>query len=414
MKKTSRGLPLLAAAVVMLLWSFATYGQSFYGAITGTATDQSGATMPAVKVTLTNLGTGDQRSVDTDAAGLYRFPDLVPGRYKIDAEKAGFKHFTREPIVLNVQTTLSIDLAMEVGAVTQSVQVTAQTPLLQPETSSLGQVVQYRQVTEMPLNGRNPLNLVELVPGVVMQGSAQGNPAGKNPFAAGNIQIGGGMANQSVEFWDGAPLNNGNASGLVMVPTQDSLQEFKVQTNNLSSEFGRFAGGVVNFATKSGTKEFHGDLYEYLRNKVLNSNTFFNNAHPGTAIPTPPYVQNQFGGSLGGPMVIPGLVPHKGKLFFFTNLERYTQRTSISGLLSVPTAAEANGDFSNVRDAKGNVIPIYDPTTTRPDPANPGHYLRDPFLGNIIPANRLDPAAKYLGAAVHEYQQLEWQRSQRL
>lgn len=208
------------------------FGQTFYGSIVGTVADVSGAFMPDVHVTLTNLGTAERRSIETDAEGFYRFLNLVPGNYRLDVEKGGFKHFIREPIAIEVQNVVRIDVAkMELGAVNQTVEVNSETPLLQPETSSLGQVVESRKLNELPLNGRNPLALVALVPGVVPQGGSQKNPAGQNPFAAGNFQIGGGAANQSAAFWDGSPLNNVYANNLAITPGQDALQEFKVQTS---------------------------------------------------------------------------------------------------------------------------------------------------------------------------------------
>src|SRR5262249_32691264 len=150
------------------------------------------------------------------------------------------------------------------------------------------------------LNGRNPLALVSLVPGVVPQGNAGTHPVGQNPFSTGNYQIGGGAANQSAAYLDGAPLNTAYNNNLAIVPIQDAVEEFKVQTNNLSAQYGRFSGGIINLTTKSGTKELHGSAYEFLRNKVLNANNFFNNA---TGIAVPAFTQNQFGATLGGPLV---------------------------------------------------------------------------------------------------------------
>src|SRR5712692_8439307 len=290
--------------LVFLFCCSAVYGQTFYGSVAGTVSDKSGSTIPAAKVSLTNLATAEKRAMETDVAGFYQFVNLLPGNYRIEVEKSGFKRIVREPVMVEVQQAVRIDVnGMELGAVTQTVEVKADMPLLQTETSSLGQVVESRKVNELPLNGRNPLALVALVPGVVPQGSVGGgsqkNPAGQNPFAAGNFQISGGASNQSAAFLDGSPLNNVYANNLVLTPTQDSVQEFKVQTNNLPAEFGRFAGGVVNLTTKSGANEFHGSLYEFLRNKVLNSNTFFNNA---AGVDVPAFTQNQFGGAIGGPV----------------------------------------------------------------------------------------------------------------
>lgn len=389
----------LFSASLFLFCLSAAMGQTFYGSVAGTVTDSTGAVVPGTAVTLTNLATTDKRTASTDDAGLYRFVNLVPGRYRAEAEKTGFKRFVREPVVVEVETAVRIDVAMEVGETSQTVEVTAQTPLLQSESSSLGQVVEARKVTETPLNGRNPLALVALVPGVVPQGSKQdsstGNPTGTNIFAWGNFQIGGGQANQSATFLDGGSVHVNYLNLLALVPTQDAVQEFKVQTNNLGPEWGRFAGGVINLTTKSGSNSIHGTVYEFLRNKQLNANDFFNNA---SDVGRPPFVQNQFGANAGGRII-------KDKLFWFQSYEGYRQRRGQSYLLSVPTAAYRNGDFSDMRDSSGNLVPIYDPLTTcgrlgnapcaKDDKGN-DIITRQPFPNNIIPTNRLDPTAKSL------------------
>jgi hypothetical protein len=245
--------PRFSAAFLAILLPFAAaFAQTFYGSLLGTVTDPSGASLPGVSVTLTNLGTSEQRSMSTDGVGNYLFVNLVPGRYRIDAQRDGFKRFSREPIVVEVQAAVRIDVAMEVGDVTQTIEVRAETPLMQTESATLGQVVESRKVLEMPLNGRNVLNLVTLIPGVVPQGQSMQNPTGTNIFAWGNYQIGGGQANQSAAYIDGGPVNVSYVNLTALVPTQDSIQEFKVVTNNLGAEFGRFAGGVVNLTTKSG------------------------------------------------------------------------------------------------------------------------------------------------------------------
>lgn len=334
----------LFSASLFLFCLPAAMGQTFYGSVAGTITDSTGAVVPGTAVTLTNLATTDKRTTLTDEAGLYRFVNLVPGRYRAEAEKTGFKRFVREPVVVEVESAVRIDVAMEVGETSQTVEVTAQTPLLQSESSSLGQVVEARKVTETPLNGRNPLALVALVPGVVPQGSKQdsstGNPTGTNIFAWGNFQIGGGQANQSATYLDGGSVHVNYLNLLALVPTQDAIQEFKVQTNNLGPEWGRFAGGVINLTTKSGANSFHGTTYEFMRNKVLNANDFFNNA---SGVGRPPFVQNQFGANVGGRII-------KDKLFWFQSYEGYRQRRGQSYLLSVPTAAYRSGDFSDLRD----------------------------------------------------------------
>lgn len=357
-------------------------GQTTFGSIAGTVSDPSGAIIPGAKVTLTNLGTTETRVAPTDTDGFYQFVNLLPGRYRIDVEKAGFKHFIREPIVLEVQNSLQINTVLELGAVAQTVQVTAQTPLLQPQTSDLGQVVDRRKANELPLNGRNPLNLAALVPSVVPLGGAMNNPTGQNLSAMGNYMIGGAMAGQGAIYLDGVPLNTVGWGDLSLIPTQDSIQEFKVQTNNLSAEWGRFAGGIINFTTKSGTNTVHGSAYEFLRNKVLNANTYFGNA---AGLDRPPFVQNQFGANAGGPVVIPHVYNGRDKTFWFASYEGYRQREGQTYLLTVPTLAERSGDLSNLRDSSGNVIPVYDPTTTRQvgvDSTGAPIYMRDQISCN--------------------------------
>jgi hypothetical protein len=293
-----------AAAILLLAMSAASgLGQNVYGTIRGTATDASGAAVADATVTLTNLETQEKRSIETDTSGNYAFVNILPGRYKLEGEKAGFKKFVREPIIVQIESGLRVDMSLAVGSQTETVEVTSEVPLLQPETNSLGQVVEQRSVTELPLNGRNPLALVAIVPGVVPQGqpsagnSSTGNPVGANPFALGDFQVGGGQAGQSQILIDGVPTNGAYLNVVTVVPTQDAIEEFKVQTNNLGPEYGRFAGGVINLNTKSGTNSFHGSLYEFLRNKVLNANDFFAN-QGGTA--RPPFTQNQFGATLEG------------------------------------------------------------------------------------------------------------------
>jgi hypothetical protein len=301
---------LLGAVLALLLAISNNYAQTTFGSITGVVSDSSGAAIPSASVTATNVATMEKRAMETSNEGSYQFVNLTPGTYRVDVEKPGFKHVTRESVVVEVQSTVRIDVNLAVGDVNQTVEVTAQTPLLQPETSSLGQVVDQRKTNELPLNGRNPMALAALVPSVVPQGQSLENPTGTNVQAWGNYQIGGGIADQNATYLDGVPLNNNYNNNNSLVPTQDSLQEFKVQTNNLSPEFGRFAGGLINFTTKSGTNELHGGGWEFFRNKLLNANDFFDNQ---AGVGRPAFSQNQFGFNLGGPVYIPHLYDGRNK-----------------------------------------------------------------------------------------------------
>ena len=391
-----RSLSLLAAVVAFLLAAPVTYAQTTFGSIVGNVTDPSGAAVGNTEVTLTNLGTNEKRTDTTSSDGLYQFVNLPPGQYSVGVQKPGFKGVLRSPVTVQTQTTTKIDLALQVGEVSQTVEVTSQTPLLQPETSTLGQVIDQRKTNTLPLNGRNPLNLVALVPSVVPQGGSMSNPNGQNPFAWGNYQIGGGMANQSMVWLDGSPVNGSYINITALIPTQDSLQEFKVATNNLSPEYGRFAGGVVNFTTKSGTNALHGTLWEYLRNKDLDANDFFSNLN-GT--PRGAFTQNQFGFNVGGPIIIPKIYNGKNKTFFFVDYEGFRLRQGASYTETVPTAQERTGDLSALAASQG--VNIYDPLTTcgTGAPSTPACApgvavgTRLPFAGNVIPTSRINPTS---------------------
>ena len=387
----------LVAVLFLAVAPAVTWGQNVYGKISGTVADSSGASIGQATVTLTNLDTSTKNQLKTDSSGNYSFVNILPGRYRIQAEKTGFKSFVREPIVVEIESGLKVDIVLPVGAATETVEVTGEAPLLQPETNSLGQVIEQRTVTDLPLNGRNPIALTELVPGVVPQGqpsagnSSTGNPVGANPFALGDFQIGGGMAGQSQILIDGVPTNGAYLNVVTVIPTQDAIQEFKVQTNNLGPEYGRFAGGVINMTTKSGTNQFHGSFYEFIRNKVLNANDYFDNQN---GIKRPPFTQNQFGVNGGGPI-------KRDKLFFFGSYEGFRLRKGNPFETWVPTDAERSGDFSNSgTNPGGAVYNIYDPTTSANCTGSNGSPCRTQFAyngtPNVIPPNLIDPTAAYM------------------
>jgi len=380
------------AFISMLIAPAAVWSQNVYGTIAGTVTDSSGAGVGGAALTLTNLDTGEARNQATAAAGTYTFVNVLPGRYKLEGTKTGFKKFVRQPIVVEIESGLRVDVALEVGELSQTVEVSAQAALLQPETASLGQIVETRTVTDLPLNGRNPLAMVGLAAGVVPQGqpsagnSSLGNPVGANPFAAGDFQIGGGQAGQSQILIDGVPTNGAYLNVVTVIPTQDAIQEFKVQTNNLGPEYGRFAGGVINLSTKSGTNAFHGTAYDFLRNKVLNANDFFSNAG---GVSRPAFTQNQFGVNGGGPII-------KDKLFFYSSYEGFRQRKGSTLTTWVPTTLERQGNFSQIGSTgTSSVLAIYDPMTSS-NCTSGGSACRQAFVGNLIPASRLDLTAQAL------------------
>ena len=243
------------------------------------------------------------RTAQTNAAGEYSFVNLVPANYKVDVQMSTFKRFERQPVEVAVNTATRVNATLQVGAATETVEVSTTGPLLQTESGSLGDKVSAKQVEDMPLNGRNTMNLMELVPGVVPQGNTNSGVAmnqgtGTGSVAWGNYQIGGGMPTQSSIFIDGSPTMLMQKNTSALVPTADTVQEFNVQTSGVSPEFGRFGGGIVSMTTKSGSNQFHGTAYEYIRNKGINANLFFNNRN---GIPRGESTQNQYGGTVGGP-----------------------------------------------------------------------------------------------------------------
>lgn len=390
-------LSLLTLLCLILSFTLPAISQSTYGSISGVVSDSSGAAVTGATVTLTSISTGEKRTETSGADGHYTFVNLFQGQYRIDVEKSGFKHFAHPTVVVQVQQDTRVDAALTVGQVSETIEVTSETPLLQTESSSLGQVVEERKANELPLNGRNVFNLITVSPAAVAQGGSGGSPVGQNPFSWGNYQVGGSFANQGAQYLDGQPLNIGYINLPIIIPTQDSVGEFKVQYNNLGAEWGKFSGGVVNLSTKSGSNRWHGSAYEYFRNKVLNANEYFNKQNQlanGQKNQAPPWTQNQYGFELGGPVI-------KNKMFFYVSWEQYRQRTGSPFTTTVPAAGERNGDFSALctsgfdgsgicldRDAAGNVTDqLYDPYTVTAT-------QRSPYPNNQIPAAEFSTATQ--------------------
>ncbi len=350
------------------------HAQNIFGSVVGTVSDPSGAVVPGATVTATSLGTGQKRTVTTGDQGNFSILSLPRGQYSLDIDASGFKHLSRSPIDVTVNQEARIDVQMQIGEQSQQVVVTGAPPIMQTDSASLGQVIGGQAVTTLPLNGRNVLNLVSLVPGVVPQGGASTNLSGQNVFAAGNYQIGGGAANQGSILVDGASVNTlyGNAVELVM--DQDSIQEFNVQTHNNTAEFGNYNGGVINMSTKSGTNQFHGSAYEYVRNTIFDANDFFANR---LGKQRQSWHQNQFGANLGGPVI-------KNRVFFFGAYQGYRQTNGQPISVTVPTEDELKGDFSAIQ-AK-----IYDPLT------NPRQQFSYNGIPNVIDPARLSTVAKNL------------------
>ncbi len=363
--------------------------QSADASLTGRITDQDKTVIAGALITVINSGTRIHYQGLTNGTGTYYISDLPPGLYRMEVEKLGFKTVIQSGVVLHVQDALEVNFEMMVGSASESVTVEGEAALVDTESSTVGTVVEQRKANELPLNGRNVFNLIALAPSVIPQGSSTGTPVGVNPFGWGNYQVSGSFGNQSAEYLDGQPLNIGYINLPVLIPTQDSIQEFKVQTSNLGAEWGRFSGGVINLTTKGGTSRLHGEVYEYLRNRVFNANNYFLNA---TGRPRPAWVQNQFGVEAGGPLPLryPG---GRTRTFWFTSWEGFRLRTGEPFTATVPTKAERTGDFSAIGPA------IMDPCAGLVNSvgACPGSSATPiPFQGNVIPSSRISPTSRAL------------------
>ena len=364
-----------------------TFAQQITGSVTGTVTDPGGAAVSGASVKLSNAGTGATESTTTDAAGNFRFLLLPLGNYSVQVSAPGFKSFVRAGIVVEVDRSIAVPVSLQIGQVSETVEVSGASPLLEPNTSSLGTVMDEQKIVDLPLNGRNPMGLANLIPTVKGIGYFGGQVLSSWRLAA--VSIGGGQPLTNGFLVDGIANDKMVDSGAMTYLTVDATQEFKVQTNGMSAEFGRTSGGVISMISKSGSNAFHGSLFEFLRNQDLNANDFFANK-AGHAIA--PDKVNQFGGTFAGTL-------KRDKLFFFYNYEGYRERSASTETVTSPTAAQRTGDFSGLTTSSGAQIVIYDPNTTRVNPANPAQFIRDAFPNNIIPASRINT----VGANILKY-----------
>ena len=373
----------VALALAGLLAGAPGEAQVATGTIAGSVKDEQGAAVPGANVTITEVNKGTVGTYTTDADGSFQAPFLIPGTYEVAVELTGFRKYTHRGVVLQVNQRARVDATLAVGGLTEATEVVGLAPLTRTDSAELGEVIEERAVRELPLNGRNFAQLVYLVPGIT-PGQAGENLSGAstfNPRGASNFNALGSQANTNAWLVDGIDNNEYTFNTVIVQPTVESVREFKVLTGTFSAEFGRGAG-VVSVSTKSGQNAWHGTAFEYLRNEKFDAKNFF-------ALPTAPKApldRHQFGAPLSGPII-------KNKTFFFVDYAGQKEERGQVFVNTVPTAATRRGDFSDYRDRNGNLIVIYDPLTTRPNPNGSG-VIRDPFPGNIIPANRIDPVGR--------------------
>ena len=404
---------LLACALISPIRAFA---QVDAGAISGTVKDSSGGVVAGATITLTNEDNGQQTSIASGAAGEYVFAPIKIGHYSVSVEFAGFRTVQQKNVSVDVQQRVVVDLVLQPGAATETVIVNETPPALQTQDASVGQVISEPTINALPLNGRNFTFLAQLSAGVT-----QGQQDTRGLGASGSFSANGLRPAQNNYLLDGIDNNVGlvdflNGTHFVVLPPVDAIEEFKIQTNSFSAEFGRAAGATLNATIKSGTDSFHGAAWEFFRNDKLDAANFFENAN---GLKKGKFRQNQFGGAIGGPI-------RKHRTFFFVDYEGTRTRQAIPYTSTVPTALERSSGYSNLSelltqggtqtDALGRTTPlgqVFDPATTRavlcgvPDsvsgitaPCPSGTttgsqigFAREPFAGNIIPADRLDPNA---------------------
>jgi len=354
------------------------------GTVDGSIKDTTGGALPGIDVTLLNLETNISRTAAANANGYYFFPAIPPGRYRVIVEKTGFKRSTQDTLVETGKRSTA-DFELQLGQVTESVQVTSQAALLETSSASVGRNVQQRTIQDLPLLGRNPLMLINLAPGITNNAST--NSTGLIDIDSVSYSSANGSNRRQNEFlMDGIP--NNVSDRVAYIPSVDAVEEFNVQTNALDAEYGHGGGMYVNLTTKAGTNGFHGTLYEFFRNDKLNANQFFSN-RAGT--PRPVFRFNQFGLTAGGPVVIPKVFNGKDKLFWFFNWEGLRQRTPTNYRFTVPTELQRQGDFSQTLDRVGAPFVIADPLTTRPSGTT---QTRTPFPGAVLPSSRFSPIAR--------------------
>jgi hypothetical protein len=355
--------------------------QEYRGSITGQVTDSAGAAVPNAQVSVTNRATNFSASTTTDEAGNYTVLYLAPGQYLVTVEAKGFKKLVRQGVEVRVNDQLTLNLSLEVGTVQETVNVTASAPLLDAVSSSAGQVIDDRRISELPLSDGNPFVLSRLAPGVAYTGDLKFS----RPFdnAGTSAIVADGAPGANLFALDGSP-NMASGGRIAFVPPADAVQEFKVVTASFDAQQGLTAGANVNVTIKSGTNELHGTAYEFIRNDILSANDFFLNR---AGRPRAPLRYNRYGGTIGGPVWLPKIYNGRNRTFFFFAFEGIKDAFPEPGQFTVPTEAERRGDFSALL-AQGVVI--YNPFSGKREGSR---IRRTPFPNNVIPPNLLNPVA---------------------
>lgn len=388
--------PLLAVLAAGLLILTPSIAQEFRGTITGTVTDPSGAAVPRASIEARNVDTSAATTASTNDTGLFTVPFLLPGTYTVTASADGFKKAVSKDVEVHAGDKVQLDLKLEIGAGTDSVTVIAESEQLRTATASMGQTINTMETRDLPVMGRNSYMLAELATGMFTALSTTSQASGfGRPYDGASAQMSSeGIGSQYQIMLNGipnAPEERASAAIYVgFVPSPDSLEEVTVQTHTYDAQYGHSSGAVVNAVLKGGTNRLHGSLYEFFRNDKLNANSFSGNA-AGNARGVMRW--NQPGFVIDGPVFLPKIYNGKDKTFFMFNMEWIRNASPLPYTASYPTQAERTGDFSSLVNATGQPVLIYDPLTTT---LTNGQYLRTPFAGNVIPANRINKIGQAL------------------
>src|SRR5579862_102104 len=371
-----------AALLLMGLGESSLLAQSYYGVVRGLVVDQNQGVVANAKITLVNEGTAEQRTSTTSNNGEYVFNEVLPATYSVVCETAGFKKFERKGILVSTQGQVTADIKLEVGQVTESVQVTEAVPLVESSNASQGQVLDNQKLADLPNLGRNPFMMAKLANTVVEVGPPAYNRM-EDQSGSSMISIAGGPVRGNNYLIDGIPITDANNRAII-IPTLETVQEVKIQANTYDAEMARTGGGMFNTLMKSGTNDFHGSAYGHVRRTDWDANAFFSNA---AGIPIAEQPNTTWGASFGGRIWIPHVYDGKNKTFFYLGVEHYDDRSSDSANFNLPTALERAGNFSQSHvSAGGPLVSVIDPTTG------------NPFPGNIIPQSRITPVGLNIAA----------------
>ena len=378
-------MPLNRSLFFLALIAAAAGAQEFRGSLAGVVMDQQGAVVPRAKITATQLETGSKTEAASSDVGRYSLPFLTPGTYRLAVDAAGFKRMVREGLRIGTNERITADVSLELGQAAETVTITAEAPLLNTASASTGQVINQRQVESMPMNGRTPLVLAQLAYGVI----PNNDPRFYRPFDDGGpsgFSMGGAPAKSNEILLDGTP-NASVGNGMGFSPPVDAMEEVKVESFQADAAYGHSGGGTVNMVTKAGTNAFHGTAYDFNQVSATGATLFFTNL-AGQKKSVSNY--NQWGMSAGGPVVIPKLFDGRNRLFFFFAYEGLSQKLPRATSTTVPTDEQRTGNFSKLL-ALGSSYQIYDPLTGVREGSR---VRRQPFIGNIVPSNRISPIAK--------------------